>query len=120
VLGMSMGELILLALVGFFVIGPERLPGAIRAVAGVVTQAKQYANALKDQVNGGELAEVRKQLDELREPLAEIRSADPRRAWREALREEPLPPPARPAPRRSGRPGVPMTSVVPETSEASG
>lgn len=107
--GMSMGELLLLALVGFFVIGPERLPAAIRAVAGMATQAKQYATAVKDQVGeAADLAEVRRQLDELREPLAEIRSADPRRAWREALRDEPAPEPAPRRARRSGRPGMPV------------
>ncbi|MDD7926654.1 Sec-independent protein translocase protein TatB [Actinomycetospora chibensis] len=118
---MSMGELLLLALVGFFVIGPERLPAAIRAVAGMVTQAKQYATAVKDQVGeAADLAEVRRQLDELREPLAEIRSADPRRAWREALRDELAAPPT-PAPtprpvRRSQRPGMPVAAVSPATS----
>ena len=117
--GMSMGELLLLALVGFFVIGPERLPAAIRAVAGMVSQAKQYATAVKDQVGeAADLAEVRRQLDELREPLAEIRSADPRRAWREALRDEPAPQPApRPA-RRSGRPGMPVAPTPGTASEA--
>ncbi len=120
--GMSMGALLLLALVGFFVIGPERLPAAIRAVAGMATQAKQYATAVKDQVGeAADLAEVRRQLDELREPLAEIRSADPRRAWREALRDEPAPPPPGPAPRpvrRSGRPGMPVAPSPGAASEA--
>jgi len=55
-ISMSMGELLLLALVGFIVIGPERLPAAIRAVAGMATQAKQYATAVKDQV--GEAADL--------------------------------------------------------------
>jgi sec-independent protein translocase protein TatB len=117
---MSMGELLLLALVGFFVIGPERLPAAIRAVAGMATQAKQYATAVKDQVGeAADLAEVRRQLDELREPLAEIRSADPRRAWREALRDEPAPPAPAPRPvRRSGRPGMPVAPSPGTASEA--
>ncbi|WP_133826493.1 hypothetical protein [Actinomycetospora succinea] len=85
-----MGELVLLALVGFFVIGPERLPGAIRSLAGVVKQLKGHAASLREQVDtAADLAEVRRQLDELREPLAEIRSADPRRAVREAFREVP-------------------------------
>lgn len=117
--GMSMGELLLLALVGFFVIGPERLPAAVRAVAGMVTQAKQYATAVKDQVGeAADLAEVRRQLDELREPLAEIRSADPRRAWREALRDEPAPDPTPRRPRRSGRPGMPVAPPPGTPSEA--
>jgi len=120
VFGMSMGELLLLALVGFFVIGPERLPAAIRAVAGMATQAKQYATAVKDQVGeAADLAEVRRQLDELREPLAEIRSADPRRAWREALRDEPAAPGPTPRPvRRSQRPGMPVAPSPGTPSEA--
>lgn len=117
--GMSMGELLLLALVGFFVIGPERLPAAIRAVAGMVTQAKQYATAVKDQVGeAADLAEVRRQLDELREPLAEIRSADPRRAWREALRDEPTPEATPRRARRSQRPGMPVAPTPEAASEA--
>ncbi|WP_243418100.1 Sec-independent protein translocase protein TatB [Actinomycetospora cinnamomea] len=87
---MGMGELVLLALVGFFVIGPERLPGAIRSLASVATRAKEYAASVREQVDSAaDLAEVRRQLDELREPLAEIRSADPRRAVRDAFREVP-------------------------------
>jgi Sec-independent protein translocase protein TatA len=96
------------------VIGPERLPVAIRAVAGMATQAKQYATAVKDQVGeAADLAEVRRQLDELREPLAEIRSADPRR-------DEPAPPPPGPTPRpvrRSGRPGMPVAPSPGAASE---
>lgn len=99
-LGLGMGELVLLALIGFFIIGPERLPGAIRSLAGAVTQAKQYAASVREQMDSAaDLAEVRRQLDELREPLAEIRSADPRRAVREAFRE--VPQPSRPARARS-------------------
>lgn len=91
-LGLGMGELVLLALIGFFVIGPERLPGAIRSLARVATQAKGYAASVREQVDtAADLAEVRRQLDELREPLAEIRSADPRRAVREAFRDVPTP-----------------------------
>lgn len=92
--GLGMGELVLLALVGFFVIGPERLPGAIRSLARAATQVKGYAASVREQVDtAADLAEVRRQLDELREPLAEIRSADPRRAVREAFREVPQPAP---------------------------
>lgn len=90
--GLGVGELVLLALIGFFVIGPERLPGAIRSLAGVVKQVKEQAASLREQVDtAADLAEVRRQLDELREPLAEIRSADPRRAVREAFRDVPAP-----------------------------
>lgn len=93
-LGLGMGELVLLALVGFFVIGPERLPGAIRSLARVATQVKGYAASVREQVDtAADLAEVRRQLDELREPIAEIRSADPRRAVREAFRDAPQPAP---------------------------
>jgi sec-independent protein translocase protein TatB len=92
VFGLGMGEVVLLALVGFFVIGPERLPGAIRSVARAVTRAKEHAASLREQMDtAADLAEVRAQLAELREPLAEIRSADPRRVVRDALREGPRP-----------------------------
>jgi sec-independent protein translocase protein TatB len=90
--GLGMGELVLLALVGFFVIGPERLPGAVRSAARAVGRAKEYTASLREQMDtAADLAEVRAQLAELREPLAEIRSADPRRLVRDALREAPRP-----------------------------
>ncbi len=54
-LGLGMGELVLLALVGFFVIGPERLPGAIRSLAfesaGLSLEVEISADAVVGQLS---------------------------------------------------------------------
>jgi sec-independent protein translocase protein TatB len=86
--GMGWAELVILALVGLFVLGPERLPDAIRWVARAVEQVKGYAATAKQQLDSEELAELRRPIDELRQPLADLRAADPRRAIRDVLRSE--------------------------------
>jgi sec-independent protein translocase protein TatB len=83
--GMGWGELMVLAVVGLFVLGPERLPGAIRTVSAAITQAKGYLAAAREQLDSEQFAELREPLEQLRGPLADLRAADPRRAVREFL-----------------------------------
>lgn len=101
--GMGMGELLVLAVVGLFVLGPERLPAAIRWVSGAVGHAKDYLETAKEQMNSPEFDDIRRPLAELREPLAELRAADPRRALRRHLLDPP-PAPSRPTPNHTDRP----------------
>lgn len=86
--GMGWAELVILALVGLFVLGPERLPEAIRWIARTVEQVEGYATAAKQQLDSEELADLRRPIDQLRQPLADLRAADPRRAIRDVLRGE--------------------------------
>lgn len=44
-------ELILISLVGLVVIGPERLPHAIRSVSRFISGAKAMANSVKDELS---------------------------------------------------------------------
>lgn len=77
-------EILVLALVGLFVLGPERLPGAIRWVADTVRTVREYAAGARDQLRqeiGPEFEELRKPLEDLRS----IRDLDPRRAVRRTL-----------------------------------
>ncbi|OED76051.1 twin arginine-targeting protein translocase TatB [Vibrio cyclitrophicus ZF65] len=44
-------ELVLISVVGLVVLGPERLPVAIRSVSKFVRQAKSMANSVKDELS---------------------------------------------------------------------
>lgn len=81
-------ELLVLALVGLFVLGPERLPAAASWVASTVRTIRDYATGARDQLR----QELGPEFDELRKPLEDLRSVrdlDPRRAVRQNLFAEP-------------------------------
>jgi len=81
-------ELLVLALVGLFVLGPERLPAAAAWVANTVRTIRDYATGARDQLR----QELGPEFDELRKPLEDLRSVrdlDPRRAVRQNLFSEP-------------------------------
>ena len=44
-------ELVLISVVGLFVLGPERLPHAIRSVSQFIGAAKNMANSVKDELS---------------------------------------------------------------------
>ncbi|MCC4782095.1 Sec-independent protein translocase protein TatB [Vibrio lentus] len=44
-------ELVLISVVGLVVLGPERLPAAIRSISKFVGQAKSMANSVKDELS---------------------------------------------------------------------
>lgn len=48
---MGAGELLIIAVIGLLVLGPERLPVAIRTVSGWVRSAKQMANGITSEIN---------------------------------------------------------------------
>jgi sec-independent protein translocase protein TatB len=78
------GEILVLALIGLFVLGPERLPGAVRWVADTVRTVREYAAGARDQLR----QEIGPEFEELRKPLEDLRSMrdlDPRRAVRRTL-----------------------------------
>lgn len=78
------GEILVLALIGLFVLGPERLPGAIKWVADTMRTVREYAAGARDQLRneiGPEFDEFRKPLEDLRQ----IRNMDPRTAVRRSL-----------------------------------
>jgi sec-independent protein translocase protein TatB len=81
-------ELLVIAMVGLFVLGPERLPAAAAWVASTVRTIRDYAVGARDQLRselGPELEEFRKPLEDLRS----VRDLDPRRAVRQHLLADP-------------------------------
>ncbi|MGD9620250.1 MAG: Sec-independent protein translocase protein TatB [Mycolicibacterium sp.] len=62
------GEMLVLVIAGLVIVGPERLPGAIRWTSGALRQVRDYI--------GGATSQLRQDLgpefDDLREPLSEL------------------------------------------------
>ena len=48
---MSFWELVVIAVVALLVLGPERLPGAIRSVSGFVRSVKQFGQQMQAELN---------------------------------------------------------------------
>ncbi|MUL45957.1 Sec-independent protein translocase subunit TatB [Mycobacterium sp. CBMA293] len=73
------GEMLVLVIAGLVILGPERLPGAIRWTAGSLKQVRDYL--------GGATSQLRQDLgpefEDLRQPLSELqklRGMSPRQA----------------------------------------
>ncbi len=62
------GEILLLVIIGLVVLGPERLPGAIRWTAGAVRQAREYVTGATSQLR----EDLGPEFDDLRQPLSEL------------------------------------------------
>ncbi|MET8847452.1 Sec-independent protein translocase TatB [Amycolatopsis sp. NPDC004625] len=76
--GLSLEHLGILLVAALFVLGPERLPGAVSGVARAVRRAREFAAGAQQQLEaelGPEFEQVRKPLQELRA----LREFDPRR-----------------------------------------
>ncbi|MBV8863202.1 MAG: Sec-independent protein translocase subunit TatB [Mycobacterium sp.] len=62
------GEMLVLVVVGLVVLGPERLPGAIRWSAAALRQARDYLSGVTTQLR----EDIGPDFDDLREPLSEL------------------------------------------------
>ncbi|BBX95559.1 Sec-independent protein translocase protein TatB [Mycobacterium lacus] len=62
------GEMLVLVVVGLLVLGPERLPGAIRWSAHALRQARDYLTGVTNQLR----EDIGPEFDDLREPLSEL------------------------------------------------
>jgi sec-independent protein translocase protein TatB len=62
------GEMLVLVVVGLVILGPERLPGAIRWSANALRQARDYLSSATSQLR----EEIGPEFDDLREPLSEL------------------------------------------------
>lgn len=62
------GEMLVLVVVGLVVLGPERLPGAIRWSAGALRQARDYLSGVTSQLR----EDLGPEFDDLRGPLGEL------------------------------------------------
>jgi sec-independent protein translocase protein TatB len=62
------GEMLVLVVVGLVVLGPERLPGAIRWTGTALRQARDYLSGMTTQLR----EDMGPDFDDLREPLSEL------------------------------------------------
>ena len=62
------GEMLVLVVIGLVVLGPERVPGAIRWTSGALRQARDYVNSATNQLRD----DLGPEFDDLREPLSEL------------------------------------------------
>ncbi len=62
------GEMLLLVVVGLVILGPERLPGAIRWTSNTIRQARDYVSGATSQLR----EDLGPEFDDLRQPLSEL------------------------------------------------
>jgi sec-independent protein translocase protein TatB len=62
------GEMLVLVVVGLVILGPERLPGAIRWTSDALRQARDYISGATRNLR----EELGPEFDDLREPLSEL------------------------------------------------
>lgn len=73
------GEMLVLVIVGLVILGPERLPGAIRWTSNAVRQARDYVSGATSQLRD----DLGPEFEDLRQPLSELqklRGMSPRAA----------------------------------------
>lgn len=62
------GEMLILVIAGLVILGPERLPGAIRWTTGAIRQARDYISGATTQLR----EDLGPEFDDLRQPLSEL------------------------------------------------
>ncbi|RAV11943.1 Sec-independent protein translocase TatB [Mycolicibacterium sp. GF69] len=62
------GEMLILVIAGLVILGPERLPGAIRWTTGALRQARDYISGATSQLR----EDLGPEFDDLRGPLSEL------------------------------------------------
>ena len=62
------GEMLVLVVAGLVILGPERLPGAIRWTSGALRQARDYISGATSQLRD----DLGPEFDDLRQPLSEL------------------------------------------------
>lgn len=78
-LGISMPDLLVLALAALFILGPERLPAATRWLGRGLRQARDYVGNAQEQLR----SELGPEFDDIRKPiedLTRLRDFNPRQA----------------------------------------
>lgn len=62
------GEMLILVVIGLVVLGPERLPGAIRWTSSTLRQARDYISGATSQLRD----DLGPEFEDLRQPLSEL------------------------------------------------
>jgi len=116
-------ELLVIALVALFVLGPERLPGLARSAARGLTKLRNYGVTASKELRGvADLGEIEREVSDLRRELARTR-ADLRRAMRDTVASSPSS--SRPTSRSASQPSdepeaardVPMEDPAEDTTD---
>ncbi len=82
-------ELLVIALVALFVLGPERLPEVARAAAKLLTRIRNYGVTASKELRGvADLGDIEREITDLRRELDRTRT-DLRRAMRETVASSP-------------------------------
>jgi sec-independent protein translocase protein TatB len=115
------GEMLLIVIAGLVILGPERLPGAIRWTSSALRQARDYISGATSQLR----EDLGPEFEDLREPLSELnklRGMTPRAALTKHLLDgddslftgkfdDPVTPPVRPVtPPAAATPEPPVTT----------
>ncbi|UMB70918.1 Sec-independent protein translocase protein TatB [Mycobacterium paraterrae] len=117
------GEILVLIVVGLVVLGPERLPGAIRWTSTALRQARDYLSGMTTQLR----EDMGPEFDDLREPLSELqklRGMTPRAALTKhlldgddslfkAFEQPPVTPPT-PMPASAPESAAPQSMMTPQ------
>jgi sec-independent protein translocase protein TatB len=120
---MSFWELVVIAIVALLVLGPERLPGAIRSVSGFVRSVKQFGQQmqaeLNDELRVQELHDKLKQAEEkglLNLTTEEMQAiTELRQAAADVTNPYPATSPAADQPAQQTESTVPTLSISPES-----
>lgn len=120
---MSFWELVVIAVVALLVLGPERLPGAIRSVSGFVRSVKQFGQQmqaeLNDELRVQELHDKLKQAEEkglLNLTTEEMQAiTELRQAAADVTNPYPATSPAADQPAQQAESTVPSLSISPES-----
>ncbi|RSD13605.1 Sec-independent protein translocase family protein [Amycolatopsis eburnea] len=100
-LGLSPEHLLVLLVAALFILGPERLPGAIATVRRTAQKAKDALANAHEQIS----SEIGPEFEQLRKPLGELnqlRNLDPRTALTRFVLDPPSTPELSPSRRAAG------------------
>lgn len=96
------GELVLIGIVALVAIGPKELPGALRTLGQWVAKVRRMANEFQNQfheaLREAELAELKKEVDEMASKAQSYAHFDPIEDIRKDIESAAGPPPALDAP----------------------
>ena len=93
-------ELLVIAVVALFVLGPERLPALARSAAKLLTRVRTYGVSATQELRGmADLGDIEREVNQLRRELGRTRSE-----LRQAMRETITPPRPASAPMSLGAP----------------
>ncbi|MFE0025004.1 Sec-independent protein translocase protein TatB [Amycolatopsis sp. NPDC059021] len=93
--GLSIEHIVVLVVAGLFILGPERLPGAVQWVGQSIRKVRSYASGAQEQLK----SELGPEFDQLRKPLQDLQSLrefNPRTVVTNYLLDEPAPAAAQP------------------------